>query len=814
MHFLDNPFFILNAKPCDNDARIMERADECGLLQDSNRGRDRCREAKAILMHARKRIDAEIAWLPVKTREQARKICELLESSEANIGVLESLRQVEGFLGDGKLIPIAKCNVLAAGLRCPTLYSPDEVARWTLEIVRAYKGINYEQVSTVINANREKAEVPIANLLNIKEALLKRRVPYYHQAMKSAMAKLSITERAEAMTRIVESAIADDNQLPQLITALGASYERDEEVLESLREHDTKVCQLAGQLQLAADPNRPDSKLEPLVKQLIQEVKDWVVIAQPIQLIKTSQGASHDESETLARRVENLAMHLFDSCDKLNLCLKLIKTLQDAFAEVNNISNRLSRIMDGLNDTAQERERCARRRIESQIKDIRASANNQQPDSDLSRTVNQVVEFIKYWKTSAQLCKKYYADFYIKVVTDRVKELADHLRNEHDELDVSRQLFEMLREEFAQSVDIAAREANHLDQLDAARSSQGDIAQQVSNLQTAADEKQPDHILSEMVNQLGRSVNDWRAQAKPIERYIKDYYHVAYRVLELARHLLGVHSKVDDSRKLFEMIQEEFAEVDDITVLAAGHLNAVELERIRSNVKSQGEKLRYAADTKQPTSILCETVNQFIRVVNEWKARAQPIQAYTKDYYHVAYLVFKLACDLLNKHGKRDESRKLFEMLQLEFAGVDEISARVAERLDTLETAETSRRRVKDHVEELNEVVHRRHYYPDLRPRVDQLIRAVKDWRDIAQPKKAYCGDYCNVAKQVLDLENTLWKKGRRCSSGKLRDMVQDKFGRIPEIETRLAEEAKAREETDRKHAQPSARKRVRWRWK
>ena len=245
--------------------------------------------------------------------------------------------------------------------------------------------------------------------------------------------------------------------------------------------------------------------------------------------------------------------------------------------------------MSGLNTTTQERERSARLIIESQVKKLHALADKQQPDSDLSQMVIQLIQSVKNWRTSAQLCEKNYADFYIKAVDNLVKELADHLRNKHGNFDVSRQLCEMLREEFPQVSGIAAREIQGLDELDAVRSSQGDIAQKVSNLQTAADEKQPDHVLSEMVNQLGRSVNDWRAQAKPIERYIKDYYHVAYLVLELARHLLGEHSKVDDSRKLFEMIQEEFAEVDDITALAAGALNTVELERILSNVKSQGE---------------------------------------------------------------------------------------------------------------------------------------------------------------------------------------------------------------------------------
>ena len=217
--------------------------------------------------------------------------------------------------------------------------------------------------------------------------------------------------------------------------------------------------------------------------------------------------------------------------------------------------------------------------------------------------------------------------------------------------------------------------------------------------------------------------------------------------------------------------------------------------------------MRYAVDTKQPTSI-----NHFIRAVNEWKARAQPIQAYNKDYNHVAYFVFELACHLLNKHGKYDESRKLFEMLQQEFAEVDEISAHAAKRLDALQAAESARRDIETQVLKLREVVYAKHRHPDLKPPVDQLIQTVTGWRDIAQPIKAYCEDYCNVAELVLDLAKELWKKGKRRSSNQLRDMVQDIFGEIPEIARLLAKDAKARDETEKKYTHRSAKKRARWR--
>lgn len=786
MHFLDNPFFILTAKPCDNDARIVKLANERGLLDEDP---NRCRDAKSFLMNPRKRIGAEIAWLPVKTREQARKICESLESPEASIGVLESLRQVEDFLGEGKLIPIAKCNVLAAGLPCLSRYTPDEVTTWTLEIARADEGIDIEKVRTVINANREEADLPIASLPNIKEALLKRQVPYYHQAMISAMVKLSATERAEAMTRIVESAIADDNKMPRLITTLAAWYEKDEKVRESLKERDTKICQLVGRLQLAADADCLDLELEQMVNQLIQEVKNWDVIAQPIQLSKSSQGLSHDESETLARRVQDLAEHLFNRCDKLDFCMQLIRALKSAFAEVTKISNHLDVKMRGLNEIAQDCERRARLNIVRQIEEIRASANNQQPDIELGQMVNQLIQSVKDWKTSAQLCKKHYADDYMKKVANLVQKLADDLSNEHGMFDVSGQLREMLQEELAQDDGFVARvdEPPHHG-LEAAEDSPAqsaleEIVRHVEELRACADAEDLDSNWDRMLNELTDLIKAWKALAMPIEEHSPDYLTLVHLVVEFAFQLRIAHGKVVFSRHLFEKLREEFTEVRGYATCIDEYSNALEdAERALEGITNHVNQLRVAAVAEIP-----DMVNQLIQDVKKWKDRAQPIKAYYDANYSMgADHVAKFAFELKDEQCRFGDSLKLFKILHEEFAEVDGLAARVADPLVDLKELESRRQDIKNQVAMLLAIVYDEHFHPDLDRWVNLIIQSVEAWTDLAPPMRVYCGDYSDVANLVLHLAVNLRNKGKRRSSDKLRDKVQDIFGEIPEIETLL----------------------------
>ena len=178
-----------------------------------------------------------------------------------------------------------------------------------------------------------------------------------------------------------------------------------------------------------------------------------------------------------------------------------------------------------------------------------------------------------------------------------------------------------------------------------------------------------------MVNQLIQSVEKWKTLAQPIKAYNADYHNVANLVRELALYLWKEHGKPDFARQLFKMLQEEFADVDQIVTLIAEDIKALEApERARLDVQVQAEKLRAAADAKHDDSDLSQMVNQLIQSAKEWKTLTQPFKAYRSDYNYIANLVRELALHLWHEHGKLDSSRQLFKMLQVEFAEAGEIA--------------------------------------------------------------------------------------------------------------------------------------------
>ena len=331
MDFLQNPFHILSATPQDNRRRIMELADTRSLVHDP----DVCREAAATLTHPRRRLSAEMAWMLGVLPKHVNSVLRYLESSVRNLIGMDKLAQFRNRLGVSKMIPIATANLLAAGLSRLPDYPSDVVASWIVEIAATSEDITPEQVRAVINVERKVSGFPIVNLPDI-EAEIQNLRDYYRQVMTSALDYLSVKERAGAMTVVVESATDDEKQLPRLIDRLVNWYEV--EAQESLEEHERKIEELDEKLRFEADEERPDSALAPVVDQLIQTVKIWDVIAQPIQVSKKSQGLPHDASSRVARRLRDLAVHLFNEYDKLNFSRQLTNMLQEVFAEIGEVA--------------------------------------------------------------------------------------------------------------------------------------------------------------------------------------------------------------------------------------------------------------------------------------------------------------------------------------------------------------------------------------------------------------------------------------------------------------------------------------------
>ena len=440
MDLLKNPFHILGATARDNRHSIMELAEERSLLSNA----DECMAARSILIHPRRRISAEVAWLPGVDPTFSDEMLRHLDSPNQN------LLNITG------LTHIARANLLVSGLsRLPNLPTSN-IMEWILSIAQASEAINSEMVCAILNEDRRAFGFPeITDLSAIDDEIRKQR-SYYCQVLTSVLENLSVTERARVLTLAIEWSIGNDKpRCPILIEDVILSYELS---AQDFLEKKQKIIEAQDEkLRAMVDAKNPDTTLQPIVNQLIEAVKEWDTIAQPIQLSKRSRGERHTASFEIAWRVRNLAIDLFNDYGKLDFSRKIMNMLLEVFAEVPEIVERIKVDLEALEKQAILTGSLEKfEEINTQVEKLKDASDAKQSDYTLTPMVNQLIQTVKTWNTSTQPVEANEAVAFV------VRGIALHLWNEHQKLDFAIQITNMLFEVFVSSKGVGVEVATRL----------------------------------------------------------------------------------------------------------------------------------------------------------------------------------------------------------------------------------------------------------------------------------------------------------------------------------------------------------------
>jgi len=340
MDLLQNPFHILTTSPRDNRRKIMELADERSLLFDSNL----CAQARSELTNPRKRLTAEVAWLPGLGPKRVGELLATLERTPSDL------------LSVDKLTSIARANLLAAGLSRLVDHPPNNIAEWILEISWAFEDVDPEELSVIINEERVVSGFPEVTDFSALETEIQERRRYYKQIINNVLDNLSAKKLVEAVTVAVETATdVGEEHGPILIADLVDSYEV--EAQEFLKREEEIINSLVKNLREAVESKRSDTVLTPMVNRLISVVKNWDCVAQPIQVSTKSRGLDHEASRRVAWEIRSLAVDMFNEHNRLEFSQQLTNMLQEVFAEVVDVAERTAEDADTLDEIAEERVR-------------------------------------------------------------------------------------------------------------------------------------------------------------------------------------------------------------------------------------------------------------------------------------------------------------------------------------------------------------------------------------------------------------------------------------------------------------------------
>lgn len=338
MDLLDNPFFVLSATPRDDRRRIVALAEEKSLLSDE----DAATEARAALTTPRKRLTAELAWLPGVGPKRASEVLALIERSPGAVRRLDQLPA------------LAKANAIATALpRAVTTIGVDEVSEWIGELASLHEQVTADGTLSLVNEERQVAGFPAVTDLQALEAELSGRRQHYRSAIKKALDQLATSALIVVITRAVETTTKGGaRHAPALIEDLVDSFEVEAQGF--LDAEADNIRALIDQILVAASNDQPAS-LAQLVAKLERVVRNWDLVAQPIQVCARSRGLEHARSHEVAGSLRRLALELFNSHDHLELSQRLTILMQEVFAEVDEVLERAEEDVATLDDIAQQR---------------------------------------------------------------------------------------------------------------------------------------------------------------------------------------------------------------------------------------------------------------------------------------------------------------------------------------------------------------------------------------------------------------------------------------------------------------------------
>lgn len=338
-HLHQNPFALLGVTTRDDRRRIVELAEEKSLELDH----DACQKARSDLINPRTRLGAEMSWL---SGVSPRKVAQLVSALQSDP---MSLREESG------LPTLAQLNLLAAAFEAVDGNdSADDVAEFIQEMVYLVDDLSAEQVLRDINEERLISGFPEVKGVDQVEAELTERKRYYRNAIKDALNRLPPTSLVEAMTLAVDGiTCGGENHAPELIDELVDSYAVETQgFLQKEAENAQKLIKAAREAAKLGE-----SIVKPLVDKLEAVARNWDMVAQPIQLSAKARGIEHKPSYEIAHSIRSLAIDLFNKHDMLTQSQRLTALIQELFAELPEIAERVEQDSVALGDILQNRKK-------------------------------------------------------------------------------------------------------------------------------------------------------------------------------------------------------------------------------------------------------------------------------------------------------------------------------------------------------------------------------------------------------------------------------------------------------------------------
>ena len=333
----DVPFAVLGVTLRDTRQRIIELAEERSLEIDPAV----CEKARGDLTNLRTRLAVELAWFPGLSPGRISKCVDALYHDPLSVR------------DEVSLPPLAHLNLMTYALEAAKdLNSEDGVAAFLCKIAELSDDVDADVVLRDINEDRNVAGFqPLRSTEQVEIALADRK-RRYRDVMKGALNKMSSATLVHVLTKAVDTATASgETPAPALLDDLVDSYAV--EVQSTLDAGAERIGKLVESIKtsVSSDPIGVDAR----IAQLEAATRRWDAIAQPIQLSAKARGIDDDLSSSIAYKIRGLALDLFNNHDLLAQSQRVTKMLQEVFAELPEVAERIDKDVNDLEEIAGSR---------------------------------------------------------------------------------------------------------------------------------------------------------------------------------------------------------------------------------------------------------------------------------------------------------------------------------------------------------------------------------------------------------------------------------------------------------------------------
>lgn len=339
MSLMKNPFYVLGATTRDNRRRLTEMAEEKNLAGNS----DEVNSARSVLTNPRKRLGAEMSWFPGLSPKNVDVILtylrplQLLYEPELRghdlcATILLKAASQPPPIELSQFDPLVQLNIRLEQIRLKPFSNVQSAAAAIVEMDQIFDLIEAEKVLKLINQDRIVSGFSQVDNIGLIEEELGTIRTTVKSILISKMSDMSLDEYIGLVNVLANICFTPTSRhAGAIVDDILDSYELKTKNI--IQQGLVEIKALTEEIRRGLEKSTYEDDLDIL----IEKVKRWDIIANPLQLNAHAKGTEHNESRELATVVRLLAIDLHNEYHRTDEAIRITTMLKDVFAELEEL---------------------------------------------------------------------------------------------------------------------------------------------------------------------------------------------------------------------------------------------------------------------------------------------------------------------------------------------------------------------------------------------------------------------------------------------------------------------------------------------